>query len=34
MRPSHPLGTNASCSTTLFIERVQMSRESGALEVP
>ena len=29
-----PCGTNASCSTTAFIERVQMSSESGACEVP
>ena len=32
--PSQPLATKASCTVTWFIARVQISRESAALEVP
>ena len=31
---SHPCGTNAPCIVISFMWRVQMSNESGALDVP
>ena len=32
--PSRPFGTKASCRVIPFIARVQISKESGAFEVP